>query len=144
MHEMGLKALSPHQMTSVPKKEHPIYPYLLKDKRIRYPNQVWATDITYLKLDVGYVYLAAIMNLMQPEGLELADISVDGCRLLHRGSEGRHADLRSSSNLQHRSGEPVHFLRFHQSTLRIPVWRSAWMDRGAGGTTLMSNDFGGH
>jgi len=74
MHEMGLKALSPHQMTSVPKNEHPIYPYLLKGKRIRYPNQVWAIDITYLKLDVGYVYLAAIMNLMQPEGLELVDI----------------------------------------------------------------------
>jgi putative transposase len=63
MHEMGLKALSPRQMTSVPKKEHPIYPYLLKGKRIRYPNQVWATDITYLKLDVGYVYLVAILDI---------------------------------------------------------------------------------
>lgn len=63
MHEMGLKALSPRQMTSVSKKEHPVYPYLLRGKRIRYPNQVWATDITYLKLDVGYVYLVAIMDL---------------------------------------------------------------------------------
>lgn len=63
MHEMGLRALSPRQMTSVPKKEHPIYPYLLKGKRIRYPNQVWATDITYLKLDVGFVYLIAIIDI---------------------------------------------------------------------------------
>jgi putative transposase len=50
-------------MTSMPKKEHPIYPYLLKGKRIRYPNQVWATDITYLKLDVGFVYLIAIIDI---------------------------------------------------------------------------------
>ena len=63
MHEMGLKALSPKQMTSVPKKEHQVYPYLLKGKKIRYPNQVWATDITYLKLDVGFAYLVAIMDL---------------------------------------------------------------------------------
>ena len=63
MHEMGLKALSPKQMTSVPKKEHQVYPYLLKGKKIRYPNQVWATDITYLRLDSGFVYLVAIMDL---------------------------------------------------------------------------------
>jgi putative transposase len=63
MHELGLKALSPKQMTSTPRKENPVYPYLLKGKRIRYPNQVWATDITYLKLEVGFVYLVAIMDL---------------------------------------------------------------------------------
>ena len=63
MHEMGLKALSPRQMTSAPRKENPVYPYLLKGKRIRYPNQVWATDLTYLKLEIGFVYLIAIMDL---------------------------------------------------------------------------------
>ncbi len=63
MRAMGLNALSPKKLTSIPKKEHPVYPYLLKGKRIRYPNQVWATDITYLKLETGYVYLVAIMDL---------------------------------------------------------------------------------
>ena len=63
MHERGLRALSPKQLTSRPTKEHPRYPYLLKHNRIRYPNQVWATDITYLKLDVGFVYLVAIMDV---------------------------------------------------------------------------------
>ena len=63
MKELGLKALSPKKLTSIPKKDHPVYPYLLKGKRIRYPNQVWATDITYLKLETGYVYLVAIMDL---------------------------------------------------------------------------------
>ena len=47
MYELGLKAISARQMTSIPRKDHPVYPYLLKGKRIRYPNQAWATDITY-------------------------------------------------------------------------------------------------
>jgi putative transposase len=47
----------------LPNKEHPVYPYLLRGKRIRYPNQVWAADITYLKLDCGFVYLVAIMDI---------------------------------------------------------------------------------
>ena len=63
MHELGLRALSPKKVTSQPTKGHQKYPYLLKNKRIRYPNQVWATDITYLKLDSGFVYLVAIMDL---------------------------------------------------------------------------------
>lgn len=63
MREQGLVALTPRHLTSQPTKEHPTYPYLLRNKRIRYPNQVWAADITYLKLDVGFVYLVAIMDV---------------------------------------------------------------------------------
>jgi len=49
-------------MTSIPNKQNPIYPYLLKGKSIRYPNQVWAADITYLKLETGFAYLVAIID----------------------------------------------------------------------------------
>jgi putative transposase len=63
MSQMGLKALSPKKLTSRPSKKHPVYPYLLKNKRIRYPNQVWAADITYLKLEKGFAYLVAIMDV---------------------------------------------------------------------------------
>ena len=63
MNELGMRALSPRKFTSKPNKEHPVYPYLLRNKQIRYPNQVWATDITYLKLETGFAYLIAIMDL---------------------------------------------------------------------------------
>lgn len=63
MRLFGLRAIYPKPNLSKSRKEHKKYPYLLKNKVIRYPNQVWATDITYLKLDKGYVYLVAIIDL---------------------------------------------------------------------------------
>jgi putative transposase len=47
----------------VPIKWHQKYPYLLRGKAIWLPNQVWATDITYIRLSGGYVYLVAIIDL---------------------------------------------------------------------------------
>lgn len=63
MHKFGLRALYPKPRLSQPIKEHKKYPYLLRGKVIRYPNQVWATDITYLRLPGGYVYCIAILDL---------------------------------------------------------------------------------
>lgn len=63
MRELGLKALAPKKMTSSSNRENPVYPYLLKGKNIRYPNQVWAADITYLRMEKGFAYLAAIMDI---------------------------------------------------------------------------------
>ena len=59
---MGLEAIYPKRRLSIPNKENMIYPYLLKDVKISRPNQVWATDITYIRLSAGFVYLAAIMD----------------------------------------------------------------------------------
>lgn len=63
MNKAGLRAIYAGKRTSVPCKWHQKYPYLLKDKAIWLPNQVWATDITYIKIPGGYVYLAAIIDL---------------------------------------------------------------------------------
>lgn len=63
MHRAGLKAIFPGKNLSKPGKTHKIYPYLLKNKVIWLPNQVWATDITYIKLRGGHVYLTAIIDL---------------------------------------------------------------------------------
>lgn len=62
MHRAGLKAIW-QGTTTIPNPEHPKYPYLLRGKRIWLPNQVWATDITYIRLKGGHVYLVAILDL---------------------------------------------------------------------------------
>lgn len=62
MRLMGLEAIYPKPRTSIPDKQHEIYPYLLRDAEVNHPNQVWSTDITYIRLKHGYVYLVAIMD----------------------------------------------------------------------------------
>jgi len=63
MKKMGLRAIYPKPNLSKPRKDHKKYPYLLKDITIDHVNQVWATDITYLRLRGGFVYLIAIIDL---------------------------------------------------------------------------------
>jgi putative transposase len=62
MRKMGLVALYPKKKTSLPGKGHKIYPYLLKDLTISRPNQVWATDICYIPMAKGFLYLVAVMD----------------------------------------------------------------------------------
>jgi len=61
MRQMGLQALYARRRTSQPGKGHKIYPYLLRDLLINRPNQVWATDICYIPMAKGFMYLVAIM-----------------------------------------------------------------------------------
>ena len=63
MKKAGLRAIYPAKRLSIPVKWQEKYPYLLKDKRIWLPNQVWAADITYIRLSGGYVYLVALLDL---------------------------------------------------------------------------------
>jgi putative transposase len=62
MRQMGIRALYPRKRTSIPGKGHKIYPYRLNGLTIDRPNQVWATDITYLPMAKGFMYLVAIMD----------------------------------------------------------------------------------
>lgn len=61
---MGLRAIFPGKNLSKPGKgsEHVIYPYLLRRLNINHPNHVWSTDITYIRLSHGFVYLCAIID----------------------------------------------------------------------------------
>jgi putative transposase len=59
---MGIESLAPQPGTSKRQPKHPVYPYLLRGMTIDKPNQVWATDITYLPMARGFMYLIAIMD----------------------------------------------------------------------------------
>jgi len=62
MKKMGIEALYQKPNTSKRHPAHLIYPYLLRDLTIDRPNQVWATDITYIPMRRGFVYLVAVMD----------------------------------------------------------------------------------
>jgi putative transposase len=60
---MGLRSLLPGPHTSKRCKDHPVYPYLLRNLVVEHANQVWATDITYIPMEQGFMYLMAIIDL---------------------------------------------------------------------------------
>jgi putative transposase len=62
MRLMGLEAIYPKPKLSAAGRGHRVYPYLLRDVPIRRPDQVWSTDITYVPLVGGFMYLAAIID----------------------------------------------------------------------------------
>ena len=62
MKKLGLWAVTPKPNTSRPHPEHKIYPYLLRGMTIDRPDQVWATDISYIPMQKGFLYLVAIMD----------------------------------------------------------------------------------
>jgi len=62
MNKMGIAAIYRKRNTSAPHPKHPVYPYLLKNLTIDRPNHVWATDITYIPMKRGFVYLVAILD----------------------------------------------------------------------------------
>ena len=62
MRQMGLVGMAPGPNTSRPHPGHKVYPYLLRGVYIDRPNQVWSTDITYIRLAHGFVYLVAVMD----------------------------------------------------------------------------------
>ncbi len=62
MRIMGLQSVAPKPNTSQPAPSHPVYPYRLRGLIIDRPGQVWCTDLTYIRLKSGFVYLVAIMD----------------------------------------------------------------------------------
>ena len=81
MQILGLEAIYKRPNTSKGCPENPVYPYLLKDKEIDQPNQVWCADITYIPMKRGFLYLVAIMDWATRKVLA------------HRVSNTMHADF---------------------------------------------------
>jgi len=62
MRVMGLVSVAPQKKTSIPAPGHKIYPYLLREMEIDRPDHVWCSDITYIRLNRGFVFLTAVMD----------------------------------------------------------------------------------
>jgi putative transposase len=62
LRKMGIEAIYPKPNLSRPQDNVRKYPYLLREEKITAPNQVWSTDITYIPLPQGYVYLVAVID----------------------------------------------------------------------------------
>ena len=62
MQLMGIQAIHPGPKTSAPHPQRRIYPYRLRGLEINRANQVWASDVTYIPMETGFVYLTVIMD----------------------------------------------------------------------------------
>jgi putative transposase len=62
MREMGIEAIYPKPNLSIGMKENKIHPYLLRGMAITRPNQVWSSDITYIRMQRGFIYLTAVID----------------------------------------------------------------------------------
>jgi putative transposase len=62
MREMSLAGMAPGPATSQPHPQHKVYPYLLRGVAVTRPNQVWSTDLTYIRLARGFAYLVAVID----------------------------------------------------------------------------------
>jgi putative transposase len=62
MREMGLSAICPGPNLSKRRADHAIYPYLLRHLRAASPNHIWGIDITYIRLQAGWLYLVAVLD----------------------------------------------------------------------------------
>ena len=60
---LKIRAIYPKPNLSIPNKAHKKYPYLLKGLEINRPNHVWCTDITYIKIGTGFMYLTAVIDV---------------------------------------------------------------------------------
>ena len=107
MQLIGLEAIYRRPNTSKPNPGHKVYPYLLRGLEINRVNQVWATDITYIPMARGFLYLVAIMDWHSRYVLawRLSNtLEVDFCV----AALGRGLEQGSATDLQHRPGQPVH------------------------------------
>ena len=108
MRIMGLEAIYCVPRTSAPHPGHRIYPYLLKDVAVTRPNQVWCTDITYIPMRRGYLYLVAVMDWHSRKVLSWRLSNTHGEPFLRGGPEGGVGSVRPTGDFQYRPRRPVH------------------------------------
>ena len=133
MDEMGIYAVYPKPNLSKRNKQHKIYPYLLRNKLIFLPNQVWAIDITYIKLKHGHMYLTGIIDWYSRfiVGWALSD-TLDTAPVLQAVKQaiekyGVPAIINSDQGSQFTSDEYTAFLR-EQEIRQSMDGKARWVD----------------
>jgi len=117
---MGWKTLYREPNTSEPNKQHKVYPYLLKGKRIWKSNQVWQIDITYVPMRKGFMYLCAIIDVHTRYVVNWGisnTMSADWCKQIVQEAIDRHGKpeiLNSDQGSQFTSEAYIGLLKGHQ------------------------------
>jgi transposase InsO family protein len=162
MRKLGLSAIRPKRNTSKPHPEHKIYPYLLRDKTIDQPHQVWSADITYIPMRRGFLYLVAIIDWATRRALSWRLSNTLTAGFASRpwakplpGSASLAFSIQivrmMASAISRRScrDKAMNCLRIADTARRSPrcCWiigsRSAWMDAVVATTTSLSSACGG-
>ena len=137
MRQMDLRALYPRRRTSQPGQGHKIYPYRLRDLSIERANQAWASDICYIPMAKGFMYLVAIMDwysrrvLSWRVSIRWIRTSVSKpWRTLYNALKRRRSSIPTKG--------PSSPLKRSPTCSRTTPLRSAWMAR-AGGWTMCSS-----
>ena len=139
---MGLAAIYQRPRTSTPNPEHRIHPYLLRDVVIDRPNQVWCTDMTYIAMRRGFMYLVAVMDWASdgscPGVSRTAWRRISASRLFRR---------RWRVMAGRRYSTPIKAANLPAPALRVswrgPAYGSAWTGAAVGWTMCSSSGFGG-
>ena len=109
MRVMGLVAVYPRRRTSAPGRPgHTVYPYLLRELTVERPDQVWATDICYLPMAKGFMYLVAIMDWHSRRVLSWRVSNTMDTDFCVEALEEALQRYGSPGHLQHRSRGSVH------------------------------------
>jgi len=108
MRRLGLASNQPGPNTSKPHPEHIKFPYLLNDLFLIGPLEVWSTDITYIRLPQGVVYLVAVDRLVQSPGAFLPPVQQPGDEFLPGSLRRSNRMLWPTQNLQYRPGRAIY------------------------------------
>jgi len=117
---MGWKTLYREPNTSEPNKQHKVYPYLLKGRRIWKRNQVWQIDITYVPMRKGFMYLCAIIDVHTRYVVNWSisnTMSAEWCRQVVQEAIGRHGKpdiFNSDQGSQFTSEAYISLLKAHE------------------------------
>jgi len=133
MEEMGINCVYPKPNLSKASKEHKKFPYLLRNMSIFLPNQVWAIDITYIKMGKSHMYLTAIIDWYSRfvVGWELSD-TLDTAPVLEAVTKaidkyGTPAIINSDQGSQFTSDDYINFLKEHKIRQSMDG-KARWVD----------------